>query len=283
MLSQSLVIAALALFSTSTVAKPTAHYYKHGVAENGDVRSPCPALNTLANHGHLPRNGKNITAAQLSTAVQQIYSIDNNLANLLSYTAVPLVENNTFTATTLDLDHLNLHDAVEHDASLSRKNFIEGDNHSLQPDMVDAFIAEADGDFLTVNSLAKSRNRRERETVALVGKASSTKTNTLAFGEVALILHAFGQNDTNGNLRAPKKMVQSWFKEEKLPEGWIKPAKAISFTAFNALSTSVQNAAKALQGTSTSSASAGSGLASGLANLAKGVASGLGLGPPKGS
>ncbi|CAG8835038.1 22518_t:CDS:2, partial [Racocetra persica] len=26
-----------------------------------DKRSPCPALNTLANHGYLPRGGENIT------------------------------------------------------------------------------------------------------------------------------------------------------------------------------------------------------------------------------
>ncbi|EEB95895.1 hypothetical protein MPER_05065, partial [Moniliophthora perniciosa FA553] len=26
-----------------------------------DLRSPCPGLNTLANHGFLPRNGSNIT------------------------------------------------------------------------------------------------------------------------------------------------------------------------------------------------------------------------------
>ncbi|KAF9025431.1 Cloroperoxidase, partial [Hymenopellis radicata] len=26
-----------------------------------DVKSPCPGLNTLANHGHLPRDGKKIT------------------------------------------------------------------------------------------------------------------------------------------------------------------------------------------------------------------------------
>jgi hypothetical protein len=34
----------------------------------GAVRSPCPALNALANHGFLPRNGKNITLAMLEQA-----------------------------------------------------------------------------------------------------------------------------------------------------------------------------------------------------------------------
>lgn len=30
----------------------------------GDVRSPCPALNNLANHGFLPHSGKGITVPQ---------------------------------------------------------------------------------------------------------------------------------------------------------------------------------------------------------------------------
>ena len=35
-----------------------------------DARSPCPALNTLANHGYLPRDGKNINPQMLSIAIQ---------------------------------------------------------------------------------------------------------------------------------------------------------------------------------------------------------------------
>ena len=35
-----------------------------------DSRSPCPALNVLANHGYLPRDGKNITAVMLTSATQ---------------------------------------------------------------------------------------------------------------------------------------------------------------------------------------------------------------------
>jgi hypothetical protein len=43
-----------ALFSAEIVsAHPNAHFYKKGSAADGDKRSPCPALNTLANHGHL--------------------------------------------------------------------------------------------------------------------------------------------------------------------------------------------------------------------------------------
>ena len=35
-----------------------------------DSRSPCPALNALANHGYLPRDGKNISPDVLQRAIQ---------------------------------------------------------------------------------------------------------------------------------------------------------------------------------------------------------------------
>ena len=35
-----------------------------------DSRSPCPALNALANHGYLPRDGKNIPPDLLQRVLQ---------------------------------------------------------------------------------------------------------------------------------------------------------------------------------------------------------------------
>lgn len=49
---------------------------------DGASRSPCPALNALANVGVLPRDGRNITQSQLSAAISRAYS-------KLSLTRVP--------------------------------------------------------------------------------------------------------------------------------------------------------------------------------------------------
>lgn len=46
----------------------------------GDVRGPCPGLNTLANHGYLPRNG-----------VATVCSPSNFLLALLTYLVDPAV------------------------------------------------------------------------------------------------------------------------------------------------------------------------------------------------
>ncbi|KIJ48837.1 hypothetical protein M422DRAFT_247194 [Sphaerobolus stellatus SS14] len=51
--------------------------------KNGDIRGPCPGLNTLASHGYLPRNGI-VTPAQIINAVQDGFGMDNGLATLLA-------------------------------------------------------------------------------------------------------------------------------------------------------------------------------------------------------
>ncbi|CAG8821509.1 25891_t:CDS:2, partial [Racocetra persica] len=54
----------------------------------GDKRSACPALNTLANHGYLPRDGDNITSQQLIKALQDAYNLSGVLATVSTYNAV---------------------------------------------------------------------------------------------------------------------------------------------------------------------------------------------------
>jgi hypothetical protein len=42
---------------------------------DSDIRSPCPGLNSLANHGYLPRDGKNIHATDIVTAMDKYLGI----------------------------------------------------------------------------------------------------------------------------------------------------------------------------------------------------------------
>ncbi|KAK4645258.1 hypothetical protein QC761_200010 [Podospora bellae-mahoneyi] len=37
-----------------------------------DIRSPCPLLNALANHGYLPRDGRSFHQAELSAALKKV-------------------------------------------------------------------------------------------------------------------------------------------------------------------------------------------------------------------
>src|SRR4051812_14906586 len=53
-------------------------------AKSTDIRSPCPFINSLANHGHIPRDGRNLTASQLQAATISVGGISLPLAAALS-------------------------------------------------------------------------------------------------------------------------------------------------------------------------------------------------------
>jgi len=227
----------------SAAAVPDHFFYRRGNVAEGDARSPCPALNTLANHGVLPRNGRSITPNMLTTSIQTVYNIDATFGWLLGHSTIPLVAN--LSATSINLDDLNLHDAIEHDASLSRNDFANGDNHSLQPNLLEAMLNDAPGGFITVESLARTRARREKDSLAKGAQALGVKASSLAYGEAALLLQAMGKgNGSVETLRAAKTDVKAWFGEEKLPTGYVKPVTAISLSSTSTLSSKIQSLAQ---------------------------------------
>jgi hypothetical protein len=153
------------------------------------------------------------------------------------------------TATSIDLDELDKHGAIEHDASLTRKDFSEGDNHSLQPDLIDALLNDAQGDSLTVESLATSRVRRDQESQRNGAQALTAASEQFAYGEAALLLQAMGANDTTtGRFKAPKSAVKTWLLNERLPDGYVAPVTPIGFYTTSTLAANIQYLAETVQG-----------------------------------
>ena len=54
----------------------------------GEVRSPCPMLNTLANHELLPHSGKKITYELVFDALNGFLGLDEGISKTLAETAV---------------------------------------------------------------------------------------------------------------------------------------------------------------------------------------------------
>lgn len=73
-------------------------------------------LNTLANHGFLPHNGKDITRKQTQDALSKALNIENDLASFLFDFAI--TTNPKANASTFSLNDLGNHNILEHDASL---------------------------------------------------------------------------------------------------------------------------------------------------------------------
>ena len=80
------------------------------------VRSPCPMLNTLANHHFINHNGKNITRDQVNFALTQVLNFDIDGAGILFGLGMSTTKNPN--GTHFDFADVNQHDLLEHDGSL---------------------------------------------------------------------------------------------------------------------------------------------------------------------
>ncbi|KMQ81480.1 hypothetical protein RF55_26199, partial [Lasius niger] len=119
----------------------------------------------------------------------------------------------------LNLDQLALPDLVEHDISLSRFDHQQGDNISMQPDLVrDLLASSSDSKTLTLADLAELRKRRiARQREVNPGLHYGPLQHRFSCAEIALILTVLGDGD-----RVPCDYVRAFFQEERLPidEGW---------------------------------------------------------------
>jgi len=184
-----------------------------------DSRSPCPALNALANHGILPRDGRNISAFQLMGAIRKHYHLSLPMAFVLSFFGT-LLCGRWFK---VDLQDFARHDCIEHDGSLTRRNAMPGDLYApvdVDKDLLDDLLnVTKDPDVLSFDDLVVVRARRNQTlTRPLAGFH-----NAIALGEVALTAETL--RDRNGDV--PKQFIREWFGDQKLPDGWSRPATPI--------------------------------------------------------
>ena len=66
----------------------TYHYYepRNNNEKNGTYkRSSCPALNTLANRGFIPRTGRNVTYENIAQSMRDVFNFgDDNVSSTIS-------------------------------------------------------------------------------------------------------------------------------------------------------------------------------------------------------
>ncbi|KAJ8589343.1 Cloroperoxidase [Rhizopogon salebrosus TDB-379] len=194
----------------------TGKSYDFCPVRNGDVRSPCPALNALANHGYLPRDGKNISAWDLVCALRNGYNLSTVLACILSFSAILLL--GQFRC--MSLSDLARHNLIEHDASLVHRDDLNGNEYA--PTRVDrkllaALCAEAGKvlpDRMTLEDAARIRVKRE----AHCKKLDSLHAE-IARGEIVIAIAVLGGKDAAKN-GVSVSALHDWMKYERLPAGW---------------------------------------------------------------
>lgn len=221
-----------------------------------DKRSPCPMINSLANHGYLPRNGRNVLAQDMKAAVAEagiskalgtifvntVYNVhqtrdEKSRVGLLYRLCTTIYDPWTLLSgfgmrrpdqkdnlgrPVLDLDQLALHGAVEHDISLTRRDHAQREgNLERQDDLIDGLLATSiDRNIITREQLSTYRRHRiETQRKDNPDLAYGPLQHELGCGEIALILGVFGDGKS-----APYDYVEPFLREERLPvqEGWKK-------------------------------------------------------------
>src|ERR1700761_4745243 len=87
----------------------------------GDSRSACPMLNAMANHGILPHDGKNIPFTELNTKIRQTYNFAPTFCFFVPKCSADFLKR-SYWSDRCDLAELSLHNAIEHDGSLTRQD-----------------------------------------------------------------------------------------------------------------------------------------------------------------
>ncbi|KAI4241545.1 MAG: hypothetical protein L6R40_004525 [Gallowayella cf. fulva] len=218
----------------------------------GDLRSPCPAINALANHGYLPRDGRNVRASELLNGMNQ-YGLGTVFAFFLTHpifleqkrkdAAVkcswwnimvhPFAyafaafglrnpgQINSGGVACLNLNQLASHNVIEHDVSLTRLDAAQGDNNTPQPELIDNLLtSSSNGKTITLDDFVKLRRQRyEKQKADNPDLDFHGMRVQIACAEVAMILKVFGDGE-----EVSIDYVKAFFRDGRLPrdEGWSK-------------------------------------------------------------
>ncbi|KAH8647342.1 Chloroperoxidase [Xylariales sp. PMI_506] len=194
-----------------------------------DSRSPCPMLNTLANHGFLRRDGKNISADEIHWAFNaSVHWVNDAVFDSLVDEA--LSASTTGNASTFNLQDSVKHDVIEHDGSLSRNDLYFGDNLHFNASIWASVAAWFTDDVISIETAAQARAARVAAAQAANPEFDvplNVSSNTVF--ETALYLVTFGEKLV-GN--APTSYIKAFFEDERLPyeEGYTRPDEEIIST-----------------------------------------------------
>ncbi|KAF8554620.1 heme-thiolate peroxidase [Imleria badia] len=201
----------------------------------GDIRGPCPGLNTLSSHGYLPRNGV-ATPAEIINTVQEGFNMGWNLAAFITYGAF-IVDGNHLTnlmtigANTTADDELtpgiNIHGNFEGDVSTTRGDYYFGNNYSFNETLFEQLVNAANlvgGGFITIESASLQKAQRINDSIAHNPTFSfDTPRYLTAYAETTFPLAFFVSNQTaNTTLNTSLDNARSFFQTHKYPDGFYR-------------------------------------------------------------
>ncbi|KAK2626466.1 hypothetical protein QTJ16_003641 [Diplocarpon rosae] len=230
--------------SNTAGSAPEGHEWIAG--GESDFRGPCPMMNTLANHGFISRDGKNLTKEVVVNGLSQGLNFDPALATIMWEQAVFV--NPEPNATYFTLDQLNPHNVLEHDASLSRSDAYYGNNHVFNQTVFDTVKPLWTEEVLTAEMLANSRVYRQIVSKATNPEYSFSPTvENFSLGELAAPILVFGDSEAGTTKR---DQVIYFIENERLPYelGFVKQASPITLNKTLATSALISKHSQLITG-----------------------------------
>ncbi|KAF5352359.1 hypothetical protein D9756_005988 [Leucocoprinus leucothites] len=214
-------------------------------AQEGDMRGPCPGLNTLASHGYLPRNGI-ATPEQIIIAVQEGFNMEYTTAQIVAYGGL-IVDGNVVTnllsiggKSTLTGEDppapataggLNTHGPFEGDASITRGDAYFGDNHSFNETLFGELVEYSNrygaGKY-NYTVAGELRWRRFQDSVATNPEFSFLPPRyTAAYAEMVFPVNFFVDGrQTDGQLDLD--VARGFFQHSQMPDDFHRADKPMS-------------------------------------------------------
>ncbi|TFK21406.1 Cloroperoxidase [Coprinopsis marcescibilis] len=203
----------------------------------GDLRGPCPGLNTLASHGYLPRDGV-ATPEQLIIAAQEGLNMNNRLARFATYSTF-LLDGNIVTnlvsiggksnRTGVDppfpaiVGGMSNHGTFEGDTSMTRADAYFGDNSNFDQERFNQFrnfsYHYGDG-YYNLTVAAELRYHLIQQSIATNPEFSMMGFRHLtAYGEATFPATMFVDGRTTGSEEGQLDMdtAESFFKHSRFP------------------------------------------------------------------
>ncbi|KAF2864997.1 Peroxidase, family 2-domain-containing protein [Massariosphaeria phaeospora] len=199
-----------------------------------DDRAPCPMLNTLANHGFLPHNGRAITRDIFLKGVTDALNFDRESVDRLFGGALGAVPE--FNATSFDLGMLHVKNFIEHDGSTSMQDVILDQQSSVyhEPTFSNfmSYIPH-DANTISIPAAAAAKARHFKDMSKINPRFSILASQqTPVMLEMASMFLVFGPAATTKEKGADRAFFEYFFRNQRLPVelGWTPPQTEILFT-----------------------------------------------------
>ncbi|KAF8635552.1 hypothetical protein AX15_000205 [Amanita polypyramis BW_CC] len=186
--------------------------------KDGDSRSACPGLNALANHGILPRDGRNISFKEMTEKTRLIFNVAPTLSYVTTKHAADML-NKSYGKGTCDLEEISLHNGIEHDGSLTRLDYgLQKDQSKPHLPFVHDLLDSASGKdkqgniLFTLKDIARYSAKRRAESRASNPEYSLSFSHKLfSCANNSILLSVLGGR---------KQDIEVFLAEERIPDGW---------------------------------------------------------------